>query len=183
MFDSAIEFGQHVGDQLPNLASNIVTQRCDSRATPDQDIGERAAPAAWTQPRPVITEECALVWRVVQYFQEERGDSLSSNPVSSSTGGHVREQRASRLQNDRQASMTALCLRPDAAGFRRAAKTVDGHAFVRPSRKSAIRSLALVRGPATNARILPSISSTHPPCFAASSVLAYAANTSAFVIS
>ena len=50
MFDPAFEFGQHVRDPLPNFTSQIVTQRCDSRATPNQDIGERAAPAARIQP-------------------------------------------------------------------------------------------------------------------------------------
>lgn len=33
MFDPAFEFGQRISDPLPNFASNIFTQRCDSRAT------------------------------------------------------------------------------------------------------------------------------------------------------
>src|SRR5690606_30547810 len=76
MFDPAIQFGQYVGDPLPNLASDIVTQRCDSCATPNHDIGERATPAARMQPRPDITEKRPLVSRVAQYFQEKRGDTI-----------------------------------------------------------------------------------------------------------
>src|SRR5690606_16381572 len=76
MFDPAIQFGQYVGDPLPNLASDIVTQRCDSCATPNHDIGERATPAARMQPRPGITEKRPLVSRVAQYLQEKRGDTI-----------------------------------------------------------------------------------------------------------
>src|SRR5690606_15711772 len=76
MFDPAFQFGQHVGNPLPNLASDIVTQRCDSCATPNQDIGERATPAARMQPRPDITEKRPLVWRVAQYFPEKRGETI-----------------------------------------------------------------------------------------------------------
>ncbi|MDF2641828.1 MAG: hypothetical protein K0R45_1100 [Pseudomonas sp.] len=39
MFDPAFEFGQHVGDPLPNLAFSIFIQRGNSRTTPNQDIG------------------------------------------------------------------------------------------------------------------------------------------------
>lgn len=39
MFDPAFEFGQYFGDPLPDLASNVVTQRRNSHATPNQDMG------------------------------------------------------------------------------------------------------------------------------------------------
>jgi len=45
-----------------------------------------------------------------------------------------------------------------------------------------MRSLAVDRGPATNVRIRPSISLTHPPFLAAASVLEHAASTSTPVI-